>query len=247
MCLLLLKMEDIPDELILNWDHTPINIVPGLSCTIAQKGAKWIEMIALHDKCQIMAVVCGTLSREFLPLQIIYTGKTAVCLISTLVQWGEDQRVSVSNYYTIYTKEEEGAEAWVYFSSSSYFWCLQGQTTDAVFQLLEVNHIYFVSIPSNCMDKLQPMDLSINKTPKYLMKQQFSEWYSSIAYQNFGDEVPPPVDMCMWIMKPLGAQWLIKAYSQIKSSRSIITNGFRTSGITKTLLKTCAEATHVPV
>ena len=34
------KMENIPDELILNWDHTAINIVPGSSWTMAQKGAK---------------------------------------------------------------------------------------------------------------------------------------------------------------------------------------------------------------
>ena len=66
-----------------------------------------------------------------------------------------------------------------------------------------------------------------------------------IVYQNFGDEAPPPIDMRMSIIKPLGAQWLMKAYSQIKSSRSIITNGFRASGITETLLKT--EATHAAV
>ena len=36
----IVKMEDILDELILNWDHTPINIVPGSSWTTAHKGAK---------------------------------------------------------------------------------------------------------------------------------------------------------------------------------------------------------------
>jgi len=37
--LAVVKMESIPDELVLNWDHTPINIVPGLQWTMAQKGA----------------------------------------------------------------------------------------------------------------------------------------------------------------------------------------------------------------
>ena len=36
----IVKMEDIPDELILNWDHTPIIIVSGSSWTMAHKGAK---------------------------------------------------------------------------------------------------------------------------------------------------------------------------------------------------------------
>jgi len=34
------KMEEIPDELVLNWDHMPVNIVPGSQWTMAQKGAK---------------------------------------------------------------------------------------------------------------------------------------------------------------------------------------------------------------
>lgn len=89
------KMEDILDELILNWDHTPINIVPGSSWTMAQKGAKRIEMIALYDKCQITAVVCGTLSREFLPLQLIYTDKTTACLPK--VQFLEDWLLSYTH------------------------------------------------------------------------------------------------------------------------------------------------------
>ena len=34
------EVENIPDELILNWDHTAINIVPGSSWTMNQKGEK---------------------------------------------------------------------------------------------------------------------------------------------------------------------------------------------------------------
>ena len=70
----------IPDKLIFNWDNTPINIVPGSQRTITQKGSKIIELIGLGDKCQIAAVVCGTLSGDFLPLQLIYAGKTKACL-----------------------------------------------------------------------------------------------------------------------------------------------------------------------
>ena len=61
------------------------------------------------------------------------------------------------------------------------------------------------------------MDLSVNKTLKAFMKKEFSEWCSSVVYQNFttsNDENPPPVDLHMSIMKPLVAEWLIKAYNQ---------------------------------
>ena len=70
------KMEDIPDDVILNRDHTAVCIVPGSRSTMAQKGAKRIEMIGLHDKSQITAILCGALNGYVLPLQLIYTGKT---------------------------------------------------------------------------------------------------------------------------------------------------------------------------
>ena len=81
------------------------------------------------------------------------------------------------------------------------------------------------------------MDLSVNKALKNSMKQQFSEWYSSIVYKNFSDEIPPPVhvDLRMSIMKPLGAQWIKNAFSHIKGNSTIITNGFTAAGITATL------------
>ena len=78
--LAVVKMEDIPDDLILNWHHTAVSIVPGSQWTMAQKGAKRIEMIGLDDKHQITAVLCGTLNGYVLPLQLIYTGKTTACV-----------------------------------------------------------------------------------------------------------------------------------------------------------------------
>ena len=71
------------------------------------------------------------------------------------------------------------------------------------------------------------------------MKKEFSKWYSSIVHQNFttsNDENPPPMDLRMSIMKPLGAQWHIKAYSHLQINSTIIANGFKAAGITDILL-----------
>ena len=73
-------MEDIPDELILNWDHTAINIVPVSTWTMNQKGENRVEIVDLDDKRQITAVLCGALSSEILSFKLIYQGKTSVCL-----------------------------------------------------------------------------------------------------------------------------------------------------------------------
>ena len=72
-------MEEVPPELILNWDQTGIKIVPCSTWTMDQCGAKRVEMVGANDKRQITAVFCGNLLGDFLPIQVIYKGKTARC------------------------------------------------------------------------------------------------------------------------------------------------------------------------
>ena len=52
----------------------------------------------------------------------------------------------------------------------------KGQTTDAIYEMLEENHIFVVKVPPNCTDRLQPMDLSISKAVKDFLRQKFMEW-----------------------------------------------------------------------
>ena len=45
----------------------------------------------------------------------------------------------------------------------------RGQQTQSIMDLQEENNILVVNIPANCTDRLQPMDLSINKSVKDFM------------------------------------------------------------------------------
>ena len=40
----------------------------------------------------------------------------------------------------------------------------KGQCTEEVLQMLEENNIERVCVPANCTDRLQPLDLSVDKT-----------------------------------------------------------------------------------
>ena len=73
------KMEDVPIELILNWDQTGIHIVPSSNWTMDKCRVKRVEMIGVGDKRQITAVFCGSVLGDFLPIQLIYKGKTNRC------------------------------------------------------------------------------------------------------------------------------------------------------------------------
>lgn len=75
-------MEEIPPELILNWDQTGVKIVPSSTWTMDQHGSKRVEMTGVDDKRQIMAAFCGSLTGDFLPVQLIYKGKTPLSLNS---------------------------------------------------------------------------------------------------------------------------------------------------------------------
>ena len=70
---------DVPKDLIFNWDQTGINLVSGALWTMDKKGKKQVEITGLHVKRQITAVMCGSIIGEILPPQLIYGGKTARC------------------------------------------------------------------------------------------------------------------------------------------------------------------------
>ena len=70
------EFNDIPPELIFNWDQTGINLVPTALWTMDKKGKK---QIAIEGHREITVVMCGSLVGELLPLQLIYGGKTNRC------------------------------------------------------------------------------------------------------------------------------------------------------------------------
>ena len=76
------------------------------------------------------------------------------------------------------------------------------------------------------------MDVSVNKPAKNFLRQQFQDWYAEkICKQLDQQEEMSPVDLRLSIVKPLGAQWMIKLYDYLKSKPDIIKNGFKGAGI----------------
>ena len=76
----IVKMEDIPNSLILNWDQTAMKIVPTSLWMMEKKGTKRVDIAAADDKRQITGVFACSLAGDFLPLQLIYQGRSTGCL-----------------------------------------------------------------------------------------------------------------------------------------------------------------------
>ena len=243
------EMEDITADLILNWDHTGINIVPGCPWTMEEKGTKRVDCVGLDNKWQITAVICATLSGIFLPFQVIYQGKTAASLprysfpedwnvTYTPNHWSNEEKTLeyITSVILPYVKGkrselklEDDQPALVIYDE------FKGQLTDAVHSLLHSNHIYVVKVPPNCTGRLQPMDLSVNKSAKDFLRRQFQLWYSQQVEKNMREKVVQVVDTKMSIMKPLGAKWLKMLYDYLCENTSLAINGFKAAGISEVL------------
>lgn len=65
------EREDIPNELVINWDHTGIHYVPVSNWTMATEGLKRIEVGGLGDKRQMTVVFAESKAEDFLPPQVI--------------------------------------------------------------------------------------------------------------------------------------------------------------------------------
>ena len=72
----------------------------------------------------------------------------------------------------------------------------KGQCTEEILKLLDSNDINVVMIPANCADKLQPLDVSVNKSVEEFLCQKFHSWYAeSVSTQLNGTKAKEPVDL----------------------------------------------------
>ena len=108
----------------------------------------------------------------------------------------------------------------------------KGQCTTEFLTLLDVNNINVILIPPNCTDRLQPLDLSVNKAAKEFLRRKFHEWYAKqVCLQLQQNGKQSPIDLRLSIVKPLGAQWMVELYDYLKSKPDTIRNGFKEAGL----------------
>ena len=240
------QIEEIPHEMIVNWDQTGIKYVPVDTWTMEKEGAKRVQVIGADDKRQITAVFAGTITGEFLPPQLIYQGTTTRCL--PYIKFPAEWHVTFSaNHWSNEATMVQYIKHILLPYLANKRCCLQlepdypalvifdnfkAQITEGVLQLLEDNNIRIAMVPPNCTDRLQPMDVSVNKAVKNFLRQQFQRWYADqVCEQLARNKNSELVDLKLSIVKPLGASWMIKAYDYIKSQPDIVINGFKGSGL----------------
>ena len=242
----------IPDQLILNWDQTGLQLVPSGNWTREEQGTKRVELKDLNDKQMITATFTRSLIGHFLPIQLLYTGRTSrfhanfefppeFDVWHSPNHWANQEttlrfvnRVIIPYIKKVRQELKLGSD----YPALVIFDVFRGQTVEEVLELLEENHIYIVKVPSNCTDKLQPLDLSVNKPTKDHIRQKFRSWYAQKVKAELDAGKSPDnvsVDLKMSIVKEVGARWLVSLYDYFMSNSSIIKNGFIQAGITEAI------------
>ena len=109
----------------------------------------------------------------------------------------------------------------------------KGQMTDNICSLLAANNIVAVQLPPNCTDKLQPLDLSVNKPVKDGMKAKFQQWYVDEVKRQL-QTFPVnqmKVDVNLAVVKNPSASWFISVWQSLEKRPEVAINGFKKAGI----------------
>ena len=159
-------MDEIPQELIINFDQTGINYIPISSWTMEEAGKKRVEIIGKDDKRQITAVFGASMSGDFLPVQLVYQGKSKKCLppFEFPPEW--DINFSENHWSNEHTmlcyfrkvvfpylnKKRAELNLPSDYPALLLFDNFKGQCTNDVLQLLDSHNVNIVIVPANCTD-----------------------------------------------------------------------------------------------
>ena len=96
----------IPDLLIINLNQTLTKYVPVGWTTLAKKNTETVPIKGSFDKRTITAIFAISLQGEFLPMQLIYGGKTRKCI----PRFKFPEKFSLSYNETHYSNEKEACK-----------------------------------------------------------------------------------------------------------------------------------------
>ena len=190
----IMENNKIPNSMVINLDQTSSKYVPGCNKTLALKGIKSVSVAGSTDKRTITATFSITKDGKFLPIQIIYGGKTSKSILpvsfpdSFLVSANENnysnQKKSLKMLEHIiipYVKKQlQNISLDPQYPALLIMDVFKGQMTKQVKDLLNENNIKLQKVPTNLTYLFQPPDVQggPNGQAKRFMKNKFTLWYA---------------------------------------------------------------------
>ena len=195
------------------------------------------------------AVLAATAGGEYLPPQLLYKGKTVKChdchpsaifpdgwdVWHTDNHWSNEEtmrRYIEKIILPFVSKKRKTLKLEASYPAMIIFDGFKGQTTNDIRALLNGQNIIPMQLPPNCTDKLQPLDISINKPMKDHSKAKFQQWYANEVSKQF-ETIPVnqvKVDVSLSVVKG-SVNWIILGWQALEQRPDVAINGFKKSGI----------------
>ena len=240
----------IPSELVFNLDQTPSKYVQCSRYTMEKEGKKSVSIVGSGDKRAITATFVIDLKGNFLPMQLIYGGKTNRSIpridfpegfsLSANPKHYSNTAESIKIIEEIIVPRTEFQRKKLNLSPDAPALLImdvfRGQMTSEVMDLLAKENILVSCVPNNMTHLFQPLDLTVNSWAKRYMKEKFASWYAQKIREGLDSGikiVDIDIKTQLTVMKPLHAKWLIDLYNDLTSAKGkeVVIGGWRASGI----------------
>ncbi|CAH1248589.1 POGZ [Branchiostoma lanceolatum] len=241
---------DIPDDMVINWDQTGVNIVPVGDWTLVEAGARQVPVVGHEDKRQITLLLAISLSGHQLPPQVLYQGKTDACharfnfpdewdVFHTESHWSNSG--SKERYVdTVVAPYMAAQREWLGLDKDhpglAVFDVYKAHRTPGLLEKLKGANVKAVFVPASCTGELQPLDADgcVNDALKKDLTQSFTDFYAQKVAKALEEGLPiedVKVDLRLSVMKPLHASWLLGAIDRVAAKRNVVARGWDRTGI----------------
>ena len=178
----LVPEHDTPPSLIINIDQTqtPLSYVNTGEYKFSFRGGKNIPIKGVDDERQITATVSVSCTGEFLPIQLIYAGKTErsrpkysfppsySVTFTENHRWNTEKSVQFFKEITFpYLEDAKQSKSYPLKKQALINMdTFKRRDNNTLKKLCAENNRDIVIVPQNLTNKFQPMDLSVNKAAK---------------------------------------------------------------------------------
>ena len=215
--------------MVINLDQTPLKLVQCGNNTLAKKNSSSVTIAGSADKRSITATFSITLAGDFLPMQLIYGGKTEKSLPRYQFPDGFSLSVNEKHFSNTkllkeiivpYVKKERSSLGLESEQKALVIMdVFTGQMTTDVSNLFAENNILVTNVLPNMTRYYQPLDLTVNGSAKRFMAKKFNGWYSDQITQQLESGLEEvDVKLCLSTLKPLHAGWIVDFYNYITSA-----------------------------
>ncbi len=239
---------DIDYRLLGNMDETPVyfDIVPGK--TLEVRGKKTVKVRTTgSEKRHITVVLACTACGDMMPPMIIFKGKTkrsikgleapeGVIVAYQKKAW-MDGDLMLKWIDGVWNKScqfnQPGAESLLVMDSFS------AHLTDDVKEKLESNKVHTIIVPGGCTSVLQPLDVSLNKPFKAILRRLWQQYMMESAEElerkRAEGNTPASQMKIPAPLKQMMVDWIVTAWLELAQKVDAVKKSFLVTGISNAL------------